>query len=921
MKKINLLITVLCIGLCSALSSSAQNIYTFAGISGPAGYSGDGGYSTMAMLFGPSGIQTDTAGNVYFCDSRNNVIRKVTTAGMISTIAGNGTAGYSGDAGPAIAASLNRPAGLAIDMMGNIFFSDAGNNVIRMINGAGMINTVAGDGTAGYSGDGGSALTAQLRGPAGLVITPNHMIIFADSRNNVIRMIDSAGTINTIAGDGTAGYIGDGGPAGLAEFSRPSGVVAGPGRKLYIADARNNVVRMIDSMGMIHTYAGNGTSGYSGDGGSATAANLHTPGSLFLDMMGNLYIGDSSNTVRVVHPNDTIATFAGTGVAGYSGDGGPATLAKFTLVNGITMDHLGNMYISTFGNNVIRRIGTPVSGISITSNYGDTLCYGLAFQFTATVVADTTPHYQWQLNGANVGTDTSVYIPATMLVTGDTVVCILYDTVGGVPMVISNKLIVDSLSRTGTITCPAVICVGNTVNVNHFGAGGPGGPVGIWSLSNSTIATLTPPPPSNRLTAVDTGYETIYYALTNMCGTDSAMLTVHLVNNLYGTISGPSKICANSTETYMDTTSGGIWRSRPPFAGTIDSMTGVFNAGPAGGGVIIQYGHPGCWVSDTVQIFNLSPIMGPGQLCIGGVALYMDTPATPGSWSISASAMGTINSTTGDFTAGTTSGGVTITYGVSADCYVTQDVVIRQIGAINGPNAVCAMSNASFTDTAMGGMWSVVSGSGTIVPTSGVYTAGMTGPVVINYSLLPGCSVNTSITIDTLPYVAPITGATTVDSIWSITLTDGTTGGYWLSSNTAIGKVDSMTGVVTGVSAGVVTITYAIANSLGCVGYVTHLDTVINAAGVVNVKNNANFGIYPNPASSTLNLTWNMLNPGITHVQIADMTGKKVAEYHVNMNTSTGRTSLDISTLTNGVYMITVQSETGFYCTKLTVAH
>ncbi len=922
MKKINLLLTIACVTILAGFSAKAQNIYTFAGIGGSAGYSGDGGYSTMATLFGPSGIQTDTLGNVYFCDSRNNVIRKVTTAGIISTLAGTGTAGYGGDGGPAIAATLRNPTGLSIDPRGVIVFSDAGNNVIRMIDTAGNINTIAGTGTAGYSGDGGPALSAQLRGPSSIVMTPNHMILFSDSRNNVIRSIDSTGTINTIAGTGTAGYSGDGGPAGMAQFSRPYGLAIGMGRKLFIADSRNNVVRMIDSLGNISTFAGNGTSGYSGDGGLATAANLHTPTCLFLDHMGNLMIGDSSNTVRMVHPSDTINTIAGTGVAGYSGDGGPATLAKFTLVNGIHQDRFGNIYLSTYGNNVIRRIGTPVPGISITSTIGDTICVGSLFSFIATPVADSTPHYQWQVNGVNVGSDTSVYVPGS-LVKGDTISCTLFDTVGGVAIATSNILVVDSLPAPGTITSPATICVGNTVNINHVSAGGPGpGTPGTWAISNSTIGTLTPPPPATRLTANDTGSETIYYIMTNACGTDSAMLVVHLVNNMYGIISGPSKICTNSTDTYADTTSGGIWRVRPMFAGTIDSMTGVFNAGGAGGTAVIQYGRPGCWVSDTVQMFNLNPILGPNQLCVGGTASFIDTPATPGTWSTSTTSVGTIDSLSGMFTASSTTGGVTITYGVSNVCYITQDVVVRQIGAITGPASVCALSTATYADTALGGTWSVTTaGGGTIDPVSGLYTASSTsGSIVINYELLPGCSVNNTITIDTLPYVAPITGANTVDSIWSITLADATSGGAWFSSNPAIATVDTFTGVVTGVSSGVVTITYAISNTLGCVGYTTFNVTVVNAAGVGSVKNNSNFGVYPNPASGTVNLTWNMLNAGTTNVVISDMTGRKVAMYKVNMNNAAGRTSLDISKLNAGVYMISVQSESGFYCGKLSVS-
>jgi hypothetical protein len=315
--------------------------------------------------------------------------------------------------------------------------------------------------------------------------------------------------------------------------------------------------------------------------------------------------------------------------------------------------------------------------------------------------------------------------------------------------------------------------------------------------------------------------------------------------------------------------------------------------------------------------------MGPNQLCVGGTAAYLDTPAALGAtWTSSNATIGTIDSLVGNFSASTTNTGtVTITYGVSSVCYMTQDVVIRQIGAINGPSQVCESGTAMFTDTAAGGTWSVVTATGgSIDPVSGAYTAGTTsGAVVIDYTLLPGCSIENTITIDTLPVVAPISGATHVDSIWSITLTDGTTGGHWYSSDSLIAKVDSATGVVTGVSSGVVTITYVVTNVSGCSAYVTYTDTVVNAAGVAIVNNDSHFGIFPNPANGTVYLTWSSMQAGSATVQIADMTGKKVYAHELDMHTNSGKAPLSLSGIVPGVYLITVQTGNGYFCTKLEI--
>jgi hypothetical protein len=436
-------------------------ILTVAG-NGTAGYSGDGGKATSAELFDPAGVAVDGAGDVFIADSYNSVVRKVNTSGIISTIAGTGLAGYSGDGKLATKAELNTPTGVAVDRAGDLFIADQYNNVVREVNTSGIITTVAGTGSHGYSGDGGPATKAQLFDPIGLMLDSAGDLFIADSGNYAVRQVtvpatvvvspdptmtavtastssaaygqtvtftarvsanspgsgtptgtvtfydgksplgtkklsggtasltatltlvsehiitasysgdanfaaSATGNIVTVAGTGSHGYSGDHGSATSARLYLTTGVAVDAAGDLFIADSDNNVIREVSTSGIITTVAGNYTlgGGYSGNGGPATSARLYEPSGVAVNAAGDLFIADSgNNVVREVNTSGIISTVAGTGIAGYSGNGGKATSAELDDPTGVAVNASGDLFIADTYNNVIREVNP--SGIIIT---------------------------------------------------------------------------------------------------------------------------------------------------------------------------------------------------------------------------------------------------------------------------------------------------------------------------------------------------------------------------------------------------------------------------------------------------------------------------------------------------------------------------------------------------------------------------
>ncbi len=388
---------------------------------------GNGGPATMAEIAKGYQVATDKEGNVYFSEPTSDIVRKIDVNGAISIFAGTqGKSGSTGDGGLATAALLNAPYGLAIDSNGNLLISDEGNSLIRRVDQKGTITTVAGTaGKAGYTGDGGPATSAELHTPYSAISDKNGNIYIGDYANNVIRKVDLNGNISTFAGTGVAGYSGDGGPATKATLAGPYGFWFDTAGDLYFAEYTNSVIRMIDTAGNIHTYAGNGQLGATGDGGPATSATFHFPHSPSGDQLGNLYIPDENNhTVRWINTSGVINTIAGTPtVAGFAGDGAPATTGKFDYPYGSAIDSSNNLYIADPSNYRIRRMslntGLPSTAVGSSSSQNVFVQSAIAVTPSSTAItpATSTEFTMGALSGCALGTQLAANTPCTVPLT------------------------------------------------------------------------------------------------------------------------------------------------------------------------------------------------------------------------------------------------------------------------------------------------------------------------------------------------------------------------------------------------------------------------------------------------------------------------------------------------------------------------
>lgn len=421
-----ILLTLLLVSASLTLAAQSSLIIRSPAGSGAYGFGGDNNPAANALLATPSGVAVDGDGNMFIADTYNNRIRKVNAAGVITTYAGTGIGGYTGDGGQATIARIDTPIGIAVDRSGNVYFSDSLNDAVRKVDTTGKITTVAGNGQSGFSGDGGQATAARLSLPQSLIFDGAGNLYICDTFNNRVRKVDTQGIITTIAGNGSAGYSGDGGLATQAKLDTPDGVAVDRLGNVYIADTQNFVVRKVDTSGKISTYAGNGIDGYGGDNGAALQANLSPIRGLAVDASGNLYIGDPGNDrIRRVDTKGKITTVAGNGSTGYNGDAMTATQAWLNEPIGISIDPYGVLYFTdSYGDRVRVLKSNQLQMFSLSQYVIQPTALPVALKITGTGFENATVG----LNGqAAVGTidgptgNLSVNVPGAMVNSSGTV--------------------------------------------------------------------------------------------------------------------------------------------------------------------------------------------------------------------------------------------------------------------------------------------------------------------------------------------------------------------------------------------------------------------------------------------------------------------------------------------------------------------
>ena len=542
----------------------------------------------------PMGLASDGHGNFYIADFNFNEILKRDPSGSVTVVAGNNTIGFSGDGGPAIDAVLDGPTCIILDKTGNLYFTDAFAQVVRKIDTAGIITTVAGTGAAfsfgAYSGDDGPADSAQMSFPIAIAFDKTGNLFIADNNNNVIRKVDTNGIITTVvgymnsAGVGIAGYGGDGGPADSALLSAPIGVMFDAAGNLYITDEGNNVIRKVDTAGIITTFAGNTTGGYSGDGGPATAAQLHFPqNNAAYDSLGNIYFSDAGNNViRVVSPAGIINTYAGNGTGGHSGDNGPAKFAQCSGAGQMWISPAGNIYFVESGNQDIRKVSGISGNVFICT--GDTsalqtIVHGGTWYSLNSAIASVTA--SGVVTGVSGGTTQVGYVTGT-------------DTA-------TTPVVVNAAPYAGVIMGADSICLAVTNDTLSDSTVG-----GYWSTTGTNINMSG----GSTVAASAGGIDTILYTVPYTCGTARDTFVMTVVDARPCCISGSDTVCQGNTVflTHIGVP-GGTWSMDNDIAAMVIAPGEVKGLGPGEDFVIYTVdGHlPGCVLSSYFTLEIMPP--------------------------------------------------------------------------------------------------------------------------------------------------------------------------------------------------------------------------------------------------------------------------------------------------------------------------
>ncbi len=829
-------------------------ISTYAG-DGPSGPGGSWGTPATASRIEPYGVSIDPSGNLFIPNGFGSWISKVTASGLFYWVAGNGSSGFSGDGGPATAGQLNIGGGywgsqtIAIDGTGKLFIPDINNNRVRMVNTGGVINSIAGNNiqVGGFSGDGGDALLSEFS-YGGVVMDTAGNIYLADSKNNRIRKVSKSGIISTVAGNGIIGFSGDGGPATNAELQNPIDVAMDKSGNLYIADNGTNHVRKISTSGIITTIAGGGSGGL-GDGGPATAAVISVNG-IAVDNKYNVYIADGvNNLVRKVTPAGIITSVAGNGSPGYSGDGGAATLAQLNTPVSVDVDKYGDLFISDY--RAIRKVDTSGTISTLINGGGGRIsCDSIGcVYFGGSIISRIDPYgYISTIAGTPLGSGYSGDNgPATAAMIGANY---LEMCSNGHLLLVSNNFIRDVCCLSSAIDKPPLftkgraqtmsICknapamaidtfltvndgdVGNTVTWSVLDTPVHGKITGLNYVATSTGGNITP---SSVLYAPDTGYVgTDVFKIMTSDGTDTVATTITVTiasTPNPGTITGAGSVCEGSSTSLGNSVPGGVWSASNT---NVSVSSGYVTAYLAGSTTITYTVNKTCGSAFTTKKITINPatvvgaIKGPAGVCVGSSVVLSDS-VSGGAWS---SASPYISVNPGGLIIGYASGTAVINYTVTGVCgsaTASRTMTVAPLpsaGSITGLSTICTGGSFTLSDAVPGGVWSSGAPGIATVGSTGVVTGVAAGGAVISYTVSNSCGSSSAVTIvnvvSSLP-ILPVTGHSSVCAGDTTTLHDATPGGTWSSSVTTVATINS-SGVVTGVSPGLTAISYTA--SLGC---------------------------------------------------------------------------------------------------------
>jgi len=925
MIKTRLLIALILLAF--GFSANAQNniIETIAGIASSAGSTGDGGQASLAKLSSNYLLAMDAAGNLYIADNGNGRVRMINAAtGIITTVAGSATAGFSGDGAAATAAQLGAGGGpnvgvvgIAIDPAANfLYICDATNNRIRMVNmSTGIINTICGNGTAGFAGDGGpaTAATCEVNAPRGIEVTAAGDLYFSDAGNNRIRVISAAtGLINTIGGNGTAGYVADGVAATTTKINGVRGLSVDVSGNVYIADQTNDRIRRIDAItNIITTVAGTGSAGFTADGIAATNSKLNLPTDVKFDAAGNMYIADvSNNRIRMVNTSGIISTVAGSGTSSFAiaGDGGLATAAAVRTNSpvGVAIAPSGRyFYFSDRNFDVVRQVrpnsipyftgGTRQSITMCENATGDSLKTLLAV-----IDSDQKQTLTWS-GGAWTPINGTVGLAGTAATTGGSVQIggLYYLPNAGYSGADSFTVQISDGISTSTDTIvvtinpiPVVapftgsgpVCVGASIVLGETTTGG------TWSESTGNTSVT-----GGTVNGLIAGTDVISYTLTNVCGTSTASLNVTVIPAPdAGTIMGSSSVCSGGTTVLTDAATGGAWSASN---GNASVAGGTVTGNTAGTSDVISYAVTNtCGTATTSVTVNIITTIGGGSVLSGlsvvcqGSSIVLTNPNAGGTWSESTGN----SSVTGGTVTGVAGGTDIITYALSNTCgtnNITKTITVNPLpnaGVITGLNNVCLAGTLPLADAAPGGTWSASNAHATVSGT-GLVTGVTVGVVVISYTVSNGCGAShatSTVNVISSPSAGTITGSATVCQSGTSVLTDATMGGTWTSLNA---NATVAGGTVTGVTSGTDVISYTVSTSCGT-AYATKSITInpLPAPALIGGLSYVCLGATTSLSDATTGGVWSVSNTNASITGSGLVSGLVAGQDTINYSVTNG---------------------------------